>query len=71
MYIQIDEQIKCSKCGSLNHYETVMKKSFSGTETLLRCLTCGHEKIQSTLTINSDSPKKSIYMSNPSDEHTF
>lgn len=39
MFIQIDEKIECSKCGSKSY------ESFSDTaSTGLRCLKCGHEE---------------------------
>lgn len=39
MFIQIEQKIECSKCGSRS-YETFQ----TTTETGTRCLRCGHEK---------------------------
>ena len=51
MYIQIQENNKCSKCNTLNYTERVTR----GMETFIRCRNCGHEKLISTLTVNNPS----------------
>lgn len=44
MYITYPEPIyKCSKCGSTST-ETVMRSTTIGSEALLRCIKCRHEK---------------------------
>ena len=39
MFIQLEQKIECSKCGS-RRYETFQ----TATETGTRCLDCGHEQ---------------------------
>ena len=53
MYIQIDENIVCSKCNSANNYDIINRKTINGYETIIKCRSCNHEKIQQTLTFNS------------------
>ncbi len=49
MYIQIHQDMECSKCGSINNTETVNRDM----STYIRCRSCGHEKTNSTLTVSN------------------
>ena len=53
-YTHID--VRCSKCNALNNYETVTRGQFGNSETFKRCLSCGHESLQSTLRSSSSGP---------------
>ena len=68
MYIHTNEKVKCSKCDSVNNFETVTRNTFKGKETIIRCLSCKHEKVQSVLTISSTGSGMSIY-NNKKDEY--
>lgn len=46
MFVEIKQSKKCSKCGTVDHCETVMRKH----ESFIRCLMCGHEKLVWTIT---------------------
>jgi hypothetical protein len=71
MYIQTHEKVKCSKCGSINNFETFTRNTFKGTETMIRCLSCKHEKVQSVLTTNSSGSDMSIYTHKQDEERLF
>ncbi len=49
MYIHIEEETECSKCGKKNYTEQVTR----GMETFIRCRKCGHEKLTSTLIVSA------------------
>jgi hypothetical protein len=53
MYIQIPENSKCSICGARNFTEIVSRDNCK----YKRCRKCGHEKLISQLTTNTDSCK--------------
>jgi Zn ribbon nucleic-acid-binding protein len=46
MYVEIKQDKKCSKCGAVNNFETVVKNLV----TLIRCKKCGHEKTLTVIT---------------------
>lgn len=46
MFVEIKKSKKCSKCGAVDHCETVMRKH----ESFIRCLKCGHEKLVWSIT---------------------
>jgi uncharacterized Zn finger protein len=71
MYIQTHEKVKCSKCGSINNFETVTRKTFEGLATIIRCLSCKHEKVQSVLTTNAADGDVSIYTHKQDEERLF
>ena len=41
MYININQDKECSKCGKVNFTETVYRDN----ESYIRCRKCGHEKL--------------------------
>lgn len=49
MYVQIQENNQCSKCGTMNYTESVTREM----KTFIRCRSCGHEKHVSTLTVSN------------------
>jgi len=76
MYYRVEEKMKCSSCGAINHYETVTTNGIGGTKTIIRCLSCKHEKLQSTLTTSGplnplDKPKQISYQRKDNSETTF
>lgn len=56
MYIHIHQDVKCSKCDSLNNYEDVTRPRLNGSDTFRRCLKCGHEQHKTTMTTNGCKP---------------
>jgi len=66
MYVQIQENVKCSKCGTLNNYEDVNRKTFKGIENFRRCLNCKHERVTSVMTTSGDSHISIINQANSS-----
>jgi len=66
MYIQVNEEKECSKCRS-SRYEKVWRAN----EYLIRCRSCGHEKVEATLTINTGNPIPYEGLSNPQKPETF
>lgn len=53
MYIHTHQDIRCSKCNTLNYSEMVTRGDFGHSETVRRCRSCGHEKVLSTTSSNS------------------
>jgi len=62
MYIHVHQDMKCSKCGAINHTEHVTRNN----QTFIRCVKCNHEKLLWTMTTNSSTdPGTSNYQSPP------
>ena len=69
MYVQVIKKLKCSKCGAIDQYETVIKRD--GTK-IIRCLECKHKKrTPPPITTTVDSGKTIWYNTNISDEELF
>jgi uncharacterized Zn finger protein len=49
MFIEIKNDKKCSQCGSINFHEYVTRLD----EQLIRCRSCGHQKVIARLTTSS------------------
>lgn len=53
-------RIECSSCHAADQTETIHRDTTAGSELVLRCTQCGHEKVISTITV-SISNKEQIY----------
>ena len=50
MYAHIDQEYKCSQCGSIFIPEHIKRTRGFSVDTYIRCINCGHEKKMSTET---------------------
>ena len=57
MYIDTGTKPKCSKCGTINHTETVTRDN----RKYLRCIGYGHEKLVSVMTTTQVSKEPIVY----------
>lgn len=53
MYM-ILKPVECSECHAIDNVEYVTRRNFNSTEHITRCRSCGHEKVTSTTTSNSN-----------------
>ena len=60
MYITNYTKHKCSECGAIDRTETISRKMPYGYKKILRCTTCGHEKVISTIK-NIEFQKPAVY----------
>jgi len=67
------KKIACSRCGTVDMYESVMCNDHGGATSFLRCLKCGHEnrKQPKTLIQNLNEPKKIYQDYNSGNNQTF
>ena len=63
MFIQIQQTVKCSNCGAENNYESITRKKPNSQQTVLVCMKCNHESIESEL--YSIDFKRGVNSSNP------
>lgn len=57
MFIQIKQNYRCLKCGSLKSPRYVV----GADKTYLQCIRCGHKSVYSTMTNTSDTTQISYY----------
>lgn len=66
MYIHAQDT-ECSKCKAINNHEYVSRED----EALIRCRSCGHEKITSKITYTDNGGSSIIYDVNKNDKQVF
>ena len=71
MYYHIHRDIECSQCGAINDIESVSRNTWGKSETIIRCLQCGHEKVTQTVTFDPLTEPVVYNAPNPNDKELF